>query len=477
MLHIIVIISYLLFLLGVGIYKSSKVKTQMDFAVAGRSLTPWVLAGTMLATWMGTGSILGNAGKTYETGIASFILPIGGTFGILMLTRIAGKVRKFEKITVPEIFGECYGSSARILSLIALVISYMVIVSYQYNAGGAVLMTVLTNSDGTPMLSLEIATLIAATFIIIYTLLAGLLSVAYTDFANGIVMLISLFIALPILWLKAGGIDGMEEAFSSMGNPDHMSFFGVFSTLEIMNFCLPAFLLVLGDANMYQRFSASKDAKGATLATSILVFAVLLAELLIIASAWVSSSMIPEAESGRYVLIYASHTLLPSFLGAIMMTTIVGMIISTADSFLLVPSNSIVRDVYLQYVNPKASEKQIIILSRMVVLILGVIAYFVSLIFARSTTIFEKSLYAFTIYGASITPSLFAAFFWRGVTKEGAISSILSGMIVTLLWKEADFIHRFIPLDLHGNLDAVLPAISISLFFLIVISILTREKK
>ena len=154
MLHIIVIISYLLFLLGVGIYKSSKVKTQMDFAVAGRSLTPWVLAGTMLATWMGTGSILGNAGKTYETGIAYFILPIGGTFGILMLTRIAGKVRKFEKITVPEIFGECYGSSARILSLIALVLSYMVIVSYQYNAGGAVLMTVITNSDGTPIFSL-----------------------------------------------------------------------------------------------------------------------------------------------------------------------------------------------------------------------------------------------------------------------------------------------------------------------------------
>ena len=477
MLHIIIIISYLLFLLSLGIYKSRKVKNQIDFAVAGRSLTPWVLVGTMLATWMGTGSILGNAGKTYETGIASFILPIGGALGILMLTRIAGKVRKFEKITVPEIFGECYGPSARILSLIALVISYMVIVSYQYNAGGAVLMTVLTNSAGTPLLSLESSTIIAATFIIIYTLLAGLLSVAYTDFANGIIMLICLLIALPILWLKAGGIDGMEQAFLSMGNHDHMRFFGVFSTLEILNFCLPAFLLVLGDANMYQRFSASRDAKGATVATFVLVFAVLIAELLIIASAWVSSSMIPEAESGRYVLIYASHTLLPAFLGAIMMTTIVGMIISTADSFLLVPSNSIVRDVYLQYVNPNASDRQIIILSRIVVLLLGIIAYFVSLIFAQLTTIFEKSLYAFTIYGASITPSLFAAFFWKGVTKQGAISSILSGIIVTLLWKEANFIQRIIPTKLYENLDEVLPAITISLFLLITISILTREKK
>ena len=97
-----------------------------------------MLVGTMLATWIGTGSILGNAGKTYETGMAALILPIGGTLGILILTRVAGKVRKFEKITVPEILGERYGPSARLLSLVALVTAYMVIVSYQNNSAVAV---------------------------------------------------------------------------------------------------------------------------------------------------------------------------------------------------------------------------------------------------------------------------------------------------------------------------------------------------
>ncbi|MDP7121429.1 MAG: sodium:solute symporter family protein, partial [Candidatus Marinimicrobia bacterium] len=75
MFHLTVVFTYLFILVGVGIHKSRKVKTQSDFAVAGRSLTPWVLVGTMLATWIGTGSILGNAGKTYETGMAAFILP------------------------------------------------------------------------------------------------------------------------------------------------------------------------------------------------------------------------------------------------------------------------------------------------------------------------------------------------------------------------------------------------------------------
>ena len=61
MIYISIIIIYLFTLVGLGLYKARKIKTQSDFAVAGRTLTPWILVGTMLATWMGTGSILGNA--------------------------------------------------------------------------------------------------------------------------------------------------------------------------------------------------------------------------------------------------------------------------------------------------------------------------------------------------------------------------------------------------------------------------------
>ena len=200
MLYLTIILIYLFLLIGVGIYKSKKIKTQADFAVAGRTLSPWILVGTMLATWIGTGSILGNAGKTYETGMAALILPIGGTLGIILLTRIAGKVRSYEKFTVPEIIGDRYGPAARLLSVVALVMAYMVIVSYQYNAGGAVLSTILTDEAGKTLISAETATIIAAVFIIAYTMLAGLVSVAYTDVGNGIIMTISLLIAFPILW-------------------------------------------------------------------------------------------------------------------------------------------------------------------------------------------------------------------------------------------------------------------------------------
>ena len=475
MIHLVVILLYLFTLIGIGMYKAGKIKTQSDFAVAGRSLTPWVLVGTMLATWMGTGSILGNAGKTYDTGMAALILPLGSILGIVLLTKIASKVRAFEKFTVPEILGDRFGPGARMLSVIALVIAYMVIVSYQFNAGGAVLNEVLTDEMGNSLISIQTGTIIAAIFIIAYTMLAGLVSVAYTDVANGIIIIFSFVIAIPIFLAQAGGFSGMAASFEAMGKPEHMNFFGVYSTMDIINFCLPPFLLIMGDANMYQRFFASKNAKGAEQATKVLIFAVLLAELMIIFSAWVASSMIPDAEVGKYVLIYAAHKLLPTFLGAIMMTTIVGIIISTADSYLLVPATTLMRDVYLNYINPNADEKKIVLLSRLLVLGLGIIAYIVSLGFAKSAGFFERALYAYTIYGAAITPSLVAALFWKGATKEGAVASILTGTVTTLLWKEAAFIQTIIPQNIYNNMDEVLPAITLSVVSLVVVSLFTKK--
>ncbi|MBT3589776.1 MAG: sodium:solute symporter family protein [Candidatus Marinimicrobia bacterium] len=477
MIYLITISIYLFTLIGLGVYKSWKIKTQSDFSVAGRSLTPWVLVGTMLATWIGTGSILGNAGKAYQTGLAALMLPMGGVFGIIILTQIAGKVRAFEKFTVPEIIGDRYGSKARILSVIALVIAYMVIVSYQFNAGGAVLKTVLQDGHGNPLITVQTGTIIAAIFIIAYTMLAGLVSVAYTDVANGIIMTLALAIAFPIFWLKAGGWSGMEYSFGQMEKPEHMQFWGVYSGMDILNFCLPPFLLVLGDANMYQRFFASKDAKGAKKATTVLVVVIAIIEILIIASAWVSSSLIPDAVNGRHVLIYAAHSFLPPFIGAIMMTTIVGIIISTADSYLLVPATTLMRDIYQTYINPKVSETKAVLLSRLLVLGLGILAYIVSLGFAKSEGFFERALYAYTIYGAAITPALVAALFWERASSMGAIASIISGTVMTLLWKEVSFFQTILPNGMYQSIDEVLPAILVSIIALVGGSILYPNKR
>ena len=477
MTYLIAISIYLFVLTAIAVYKSRQVKTQADFSVAGRTLSPWILVCTMLAVWIGTGSIVGNAGKTYETGLAAIILPVGSVIGMIILTRIAPRARSYEVYSVPEIIGIRYGQAARLLAVIALVIAYMVIVSYQFNAGGAVLEVILTDEAGNSLLSAGTATIIAAVFIILYTILAGLMSLAYMDIVTGIIITVSLVVAFPVLWFNSGGWSGMETAFAAMGDkPHHMQFWGVYSKTEIINFCLPPFLLIMGDANQYQRFFASKDAKGAKTAVTIMIIAVLLVESLIILEAWICSSMIPDAADGKYVLIYAAKQFMPLVLGVLFLVTIIGIIISTADSFLLIPATTFMKDIYLNYINPRASEKKIVFLSRLLVLVFGIIAYLVSLAFAESTTIFEKALYAYTVYGSAITPCLVAALFWKGATRQGAVASIISGTVVALAWEEMSFIRDCLPASVSG-LDAVLPAITVSVAALIVVSLLTGKNK
>ncbi len=474
MIYLVAIVIYLLVLTGIGIYKSRQVKTQADFSVAGRSLTPWILVCTMLAAWIGTGSIVGNAGMTYKSGLAALILPIGSVIGMMLLTRVAPRARSYEVFSVPEIIGSRYGQSARLLAVIALVIAYMVIVSYQFNALGAVLNAILVDAGGKPFISESIGTIVATVAIITYTILAGLLSLAYTDIVTGIIITVTLLIALPVLWGHAGGWHGMEAHFAAMGKPEHMKFWGVYTPAQMINYTLPTFLLIMGDANQYQRFFASKSAKGAKSAVTFMIFAVLLIESLIILEAWIASSLIPNAAVGKYVLIYAARDFMPIALGLFFMITIVGIIISTADSFLLIPATCVIRDVYLNYVNPRASEKKTVFLSRLLVLALGIIAYLVSLSFARSTTIFEKAMYAYTIYGAAITPCLAAALFWKRATRTGAIASIVGGTVVALVWSELQS-SKALP-SFVADFDAVLPALTVSVFALVVGSLLTQER-
>jgi SSS family solute:Na+ symporter len=470
--YLIAVFVYLFVLTGIAIFKSRQVKTQQDFAVAGRTLSPWVMVLTMLAVWIGTGSIVGNAEEAYRTGKAALIIPFGTFAGMILLSLVATRARNIQALSVPEIIGSRFGLVARFLAVIALIIAYMVIVSYQFNAGGAVI-EVITGSFVTK----ETATLIAAVFIIAYTMLAGLKSLASMDIVTGTIITVSLLIAFPVLLIKAGGFEGMRAAYEAM--PDrtsHMQFWGVYKPVHIINYLLPTFLLVMGDANQYQRIFASHNARGAKQAVSVLIFAALAIELLIIASAWVAGSMTPDPANGKYILIYAARHYMPFALGVLFMITVVGIITSTADSFLLVPATCFINDVYSTYINPRANQKKVILISRILVLVFGVIAYLVTHAFAETTGFFKKALYAYTIYGSAITPTLVAALFWKRATKAGAIASILAGTIVALAWAELDFIRDKLP-AWASELDAVLPAITVSVIALIFVSLLTKKRK
>jgi len=451
------IVAYMVFLIGVGALRSRSVENQEDFSVAGRQLSTFVLFGTMLATWIGTGSIFGNAEKTYQAGIAAWIIPMGGLAGIVALSFLAAKARRIEAITVQDILEQRYNKWARVFGVITLVLTAVTIVSYQYRAAAAVIDLALPDT-----FSYETAVIIVAVFIIIYTALAGMFSVAYTDLVMGVTMIIGVLVTLPVLWNKAGGYAGIAAKLPA----DHMAFTGRFSLVEALGLVLPIGLLVLGDANMYQRFFSARNEGMARRATIWLLIGVAYMELMIIFTAWVASALEWQGgglERPARVIAYVARDHMPVALGALMMTTIMSVIVSTAISYLLVPATALVRDIYQRFINPKADEKSLVWLLRGMVIALGVIAYVIS---TYGQGFLNVALRAYTIYGTGVTPSLVAALTWKRATAAGAVTSIVAGVATTLIWEFGGY-------GASTGVDPVIPAITLSVISLIVVSFLT----
>ncbi len=464
MFYVVIILLHLGALVVVGAWHANRIRTQEDFAVAGRSLTVPILVGTMLTTWIGTGSLLGHSEKTCEIGISAIVIPLGGVLGIAVISMVAARVRRFGQITVLDILETRFGVGPRLLGTIALITAYLVIVSYQYRAGGAVLHQV-TGDLFTP----QSCTQIAAIFIIVYTVLAGMFSVARTDVANGVIMVLGFVIALPILYGKAGGFDGMREAFAE--TPSKMQVFGPIPPMEAVNLMLPAFLLVMGEANLYQRFFSAKNVRSARISAILLIPAIACVEMMIIATAWVASSFV-EPENPAHILLVAARDHLPPILGALMLAAAVAIIVSTADSFLLVVATSVTRDVYQRFLNPDASPQRLVLISRASVVGLGAVAYAAS---QTSEKFLDVALWAYTVYGASITPAMIATFFWKRATTAGATASIASGAIVTVVWSLGAMQGWFDQIAWLSSVAAVLPAILVSVSALVIVSLLTPK--
>ncbi|UCD17440.1 MAG: sodium:solute symporter family protein [Candidatus Zixiibacteriota bacterium] len=449
MLYLWVIIFYLIVLVGVGAYRSKYVKSQDDFMVAGRRLSAGVLVGTLLATWIGSGSIIAGAGLAYNKGFSALWFDAGVWVAIIVLYLIAGRVRKFAQYTVPDILEARYNKYARILGTIVTIVAYTAIVSYQFRAGGMVLNLVTG-------ISVDEGMIITAVFVIGYTVLAGMISVAYTDVVNGVVMVIGLFIALPFLLNGAGGWSGVAESLP----PSHFRPLGDMTLPQAFAYSLPTMLLLLGESGMYQRFFSAKDPATARKSVIGWIVGTIIVETLVVVLAIVGSAKFAGIEA-EMVILHSVRYGVPLVIGCLLLAAIVAVIVSTADSFLLVPATNVIRDIHQRFINRELTQKKVVLYSRIVVVGLGLFAFLQVRFF---THVLEMALYAYTIYGVGITPAVLAAFFWKRATPSGGVASIAAGMLVTLVWEI---------LNNPFGVSTIYPALGMSLGSLVIVSLLT----
>jgi len=201
------------------------------------------------------------------------------------------------------------------------------------------------------------------------------------------------------------------------------------------------------------------------------ILGTLLLETLIVAIAVFGSALYPTGEVARQpyeIIPYTARHGLPAFMGALLLGAVFAKVISTASNYLFSPATNLVNDVFVRYIAPQASNRRVLIVSRLAVVLLGCWALYQA-IYAQS--ILEKMLWAYTIYSAALTPVVLAAFFSKRVTAWGAVAAIGAGTVVTLGW-EFEAVKAFFP-PILAQRDAIFPALFAAVLAMVVVSLFT----
>lgn len=474
-LYAIVLGAIVLALLTVSLTRIRKVKTRADYLVAGRSLPAFVLIFTLLSSWIGSGSLLAGAENAYRHGFAALWQAGGGWLGLLLIYFIAPRARKFAQFTIPDLLEARYSQTARVLGVVAVLFAYTGITSYQLIGGGDILHLIFPTAV-TPILGRYIMT----AFVIAFTAIAGMSSVAYMDVVIGLLATGTMLIALPVLMRHAGGWSGITHALPAT----HFQILGDFSFVQAMELMLPTMLLMLGNQAMYQKFFSAKSEKDARVAVVGWIIGTVILETVIVAIAVVGSVLFPTGEVAlhpREIVAYSALHGLPALLGALLMGAVFAKIMSTANNFLFSPATNLINDVYVRYVSPNASNKRILLVSRLTVVLLGIWSLYQAM---NVSSVLQQTLYAYTVYSAALTPVILAAFYSKRANAAGAVTAIGAGTFVTVLWNSAFpdgnvshwIRHTGLPAQLATHLaqhDAIFPALLASVLGLVIVSALT----
>ncbi|HEX7359740.1 MAG TPA: sodium:solute symporter family protein [Bryobacteraceae bacterium] len=457
MIYAVTVAIVVLALCGITAFQARRVKNETDFLVAGRTLRWPVLVFTLLSSWIGAGSLLAGAENAYKNGFVALWQPLGGWVGLLIIAAIAGRARQFGQYTVPDLLEARFNSTARVLATIAIVISYTVITSYQLIGGGDILHLIF------PQISGRAGLYIVAAFVILFTASAGMASIAYLDLVIGLMVTITVIIAVPILLDRVGGWSVVRTALPAT----HFEVLGNYSLGGAVGLALPTMLLLIGNQSMYQKFFSARSQSDAHKSVIGWLIGTIILETLLVAVAVIASAKI-DTNRPREIIALTAKAKLPVLLGAILMGGVFAKVISTANNYLFSPATNLIHDVYERFIDHNATERRKLLVSRTVVIVLGCFAILQA---TQFQSVLRASLYAYTIYGAAVTPAVMAVFFSKRATAAAAVSSILLGTVVTVGW---EMMQKYGPGQIQqaiGGIDAVYPALTASIASLVLVSL------
>lgn len=475
MAEIAAFVLYFIAMLGIGVYfffKSTD-NDEKEYFLGGRKMGPWVTAMSAQASDMSAWLLMGLPGSILAFGLGQAWIGIGLAIGTMLnWIFVAKRLRKFSRaaddsITLPQYLSNRFmtaNPALKIICAVVFLISFTLYVASAFSAGAKVF------ADLFPKLGIERAMIIFALIILVYTFLGGYNAVCWTDFFQGLLMLFALT-AVPIVVVATQKLD-----LSALGTitangveyPFEANLFNA-SWKEIVS-GLGWGLGYFGMPHILVRFMSiekpSMVKKSATVAIIWVIITLGAAIAIAYLGRMVIGAELLEKGAQELVFVTLARRLFPGFIAGILLAAIIAASMSTADSQLLVASSSFTSDIYRPIIRKNASEKEILWVGRIVVIVVSVVAYFIaSSKGSGAQAIMNMVSNAWALFGAAFGPVVLLSLFWKRFTYKGAVAGIVCGAVADIVW--------FMCMSNSGIYELV-PAFVVGLFACVVVSLIDK---
>ncbi len=493
---LIAMIIYMAIVIIIGLVFAKRAnQSSDDYFLGGRSLGPWVTAMSAEASDMSGWLLMGLPGLAYWCGLADAAwTAIGLAVGTYLNWLIVSKrlrrysIRANNSITLPDFFSNRFREDKKVimtLSALFILIFFTVYAASCFVTCGKLFATLFDM----PYVSMMI---VGAVFVLLYTILGGFLAESASDFMQSIVMIVALIVIVVVSTVNAGGIGEVIENAKSI--PGFFEFFGLANptlgtdNLQIVEAGKPVFgeslnygllkifsmlawgLGYFGMPQVLLRFMAIRKEEELVRSRRIAMVWVVISLTVAIFIGIVGRRLFPTvhltASDAENIFITLATNSLPPILAGFVMAGILAATISSSDSYLLIAASAVAKNIYQGMFNKKATDKQVMNVSRITLLAIALIAIVIAM--DENSVIFKVVSFAWAGFGATFGPIMLFSLFWKRTNSAGAIAGMVGGAGMVFLWK-------LVISNLGGifGIYELLPAFIFSAICIVVVSLLT----
>lgn len=430
--------AYMLVMVGIGFYFYFKTDDLSDFVLGGRNLGPGVTALSAGASDMSGWLLLGLPGMMYSQGLVGSWIAVGLIVGAYLNWHYVAKPLRVythhlqDAITIPDYFSNRFnekGSSLRVVTAVVILIFYTLYTSSGL-VGGAKLF------EATFHLDYDTALIVGSFVIVSYTFLGGYNAVSWTDFIQGILMMLALAVVPFVVLSDIGGLSEGLKIIESI-DPSNLDIFrgaSIIGVISLMTWGLGYF----GQPHILVRFMSIRHEdemeRAKTIGMTWMVVSVI-GSLAVgfFGLAYVVSHGVDLQDSEK-IFITLSQLLFNPWIAGFLLAAILAAIMSTVDSQLLVSSSVLTRDLYHATFRKDASDKELVWVGRGTVIAIALIAWYIST--DENSSVLKLVSYAWAGFGAAFGPLIILSLYNKSITKNGAIAGMVVGSLTVIIYKQ-----------------------------------------